>query len=485
MTPIKKDYLLLKTKIFFGVFLLLTGLSSLSIFLDFNQEIISKIIPSLSLITFVLLLLSFIFSLRLFKSIVLELSNNKFQLQAIDNSLSTIEFSTDGIILNANSNFLNLMGYTLEEVQGKHHRIFVDTEFGKSSEYENFWKNLKSNQVQTAEFKRLGKNRIEVWIQASYTPVMNHSGEIVRIIKYAQDITTEKVLSLEMKKSMKEVTTVLQNMSEGDLTIEIIDDYSDEFDLLKNSMNQTLGKLKEAMSDVRIKSNELVNYANGLNEIADNLNKTAMEQASSMDDISSSLEELSSTIAMNAENAKNTDIISQKVLVEARKGSDSVLDTATAMKDIVSQVSIIKEISEQTNLLSLNASIEAARAGESGQGFAVVASEVKKLSDKSNQSANQVSKLAIDSVKISNKALNEITNIIPSIDKTAKLMEEITNTTNEQENNIKLIINKAVNRLDSTAQENAIVSDELARSAKDLAARANSLNKTIDFFKIA
>jgi len=193
------------------------------------------------------------------------------------------------------------------------------------------------------------------------------------------------------------------------------------------------------------------------------------------------MEEMSSNIKQNADNAHQTEKIALKAAEDAREGGKSVTETVAAMKEIATKISIVEEIARQTNLLALNAAIEAARAGEHGKGFAVVASEVRKLAERSQTAAAEIRELSASSVEVAEKAGEMLTRIVPDIQKTAELVQEINAASNEQNTGTEQI-NKAIQQLDQVIQQNASSTEEIASTAEELSSQAEQLHDSIGFF---
>jgi methyl-accepting chemotaxis protein len=274
-----------------------------------------------------------------------------------------------------------------------------------------------------------------------------------------------------------------REVADGNLDAAIDLDQKDEIGQLANALTEMIGKLRTIVTDVKSAS-EYVSAGSGeLSSAAQDMSQGATEQAAAAEEASSSMEEMASNINQNADNALQTEKIAMKAADDAKEGGEAVEQTVRAMRDIAGKISIIEEIARQTNLLALNAAIEAARAGEHGKGFAVVASEVRKLAERSQEAAGEIGELSSSSVDVAEKAGSLLRQILPDIQKTAELVQEITASSSEQRTGAQQI-NSAIQQLDQVIQKNAGASEEMASTAEELASQAGALQQTMEFFRM-
>ncbi|MFW6236004.1 MAG: methyl-accepting chemotaxis protein, partial [Desulfovibrionales bacterium] len=265
-----------------------------------------------------------------------------------------------------------------------------------------------------------------------------------------------------------------ETVAKGDLTATLDVNQKDELGILADSLRGMVNRLKEVVADVVSASGNVSSGSQELSASSEQLSQGASEQAASIEEVSSSMEQMAANIRQNADNAQQTEKISVKAAEDARSGGKSVEDTVQAMKSIAEKISIIEEIARQTNLLALNAAIEAARAGEHGKGFAVVAAEVRKLAERSGQAANEISDLSSSSVEVAEKAGEMLKKIVPDIQRTAELVQEIAAASHEQNAGAEQI-NKAIQQLDQVIQQNASASEEMASTSEELSSQAQQL----------
>ncbi|MBU1040746.1 MAG: HAMP domain-containing protein [Proteobacteria bacterium] len=272
-------------------------------------------------------------------------------------------------------------------------------------------------------------------------------------------------------------------MAEGDFTKQLDINQKDEIGVLAQALNDMVGRLRQVVADVRGATDNVASGSEELSASSESLSQGATEQAAAIEEVSSSMEQMSSNIKQNADNAQQTEKIALQAARDAQEGGVAVGRAVVAMKNIAEKISIIEEIARQTNLLALNAAIEAARAGEHGKGFAVVAAEVRKLAERSGNAAGEISELSSSTVTISEKAGEMLTKLVPDIQRTAELVQEINAATGEQNSGAEQI-NKAIQQLDQVIQQNASASEEMASTSEELSSQAQQLQQTMGFFRV-
>jgi methyl-accepting chemotaxis protein len=284
-------------------------------------------------------------------------------------------------------------------------------------------------------------------------------------------------------KPLASLKTSMEKMASGDLDLAVDIRSNDEVGQLGTSMSAMIKQLRDVVADVQSASNSVFAGSQQLASSASQLSAGTTEQAASAEEASSSVEEMNATIKQNADNAFQTDKIAVKSAMDAQESGEAVTNAVVAMRQIAEKISIIEEIARQTNLLALNAAIEAARAGDAGKGFAVVAAEVRKLAERSQAAAAEISSLSVSSVDIAERAGIMLTKLVPDIQKTAELVQEISAASKEQAGGADQI-NGAIQQLNRVVQQNAGAAEEMSTMSEELSAQSERLRSAIGYFRL-
>ncbi|MBS8228807.1 methyl-accepting chemotaxis protein [Vannielia litorea] len=411
------------------------------------------------------------------------------QLEALGRSQAVIEFSPEGIVQRANENFLKALGYTEEEIVGQHHSIFVDPEVVKSPDYATFWEELAGGVFQSAQFMRLAKDGREVWIQASYNPILDADGKVAKVVKFATEITAQK-------RAITELQEAVSRLASHDLGVCIDADVPEEFLQLKEEFNLSIRALSEVISGISGRADAILTETGQISVAARDLSMRTEKQAAALEETAAALDEMTSSVrgaAMNADDAAKTASAAEEStasgLEMSRKAVEAMKEIAASSEQVSNITSVIDEIAFQTNLLALNAGVEAARAGESGRGFAVVASEVRQLALRSSDSSREIAQLVASTFERIQAGVKLVDESGTALEQIAGYVQDIRGrvaslATSAQEQSVGLDeINSAVNDLDRGTQQNAAMFEETSAATQALEREAETLSGSTRQFR--
>ncbi|MBN9528258.1 MAG: PAS domain-containing methyl-accepting chemotaxis protein [Alphaproteobacteria bacterium] len=408
----------------------------------------------------------------------LQAADNAGQLAAIGKSQAVIEFDMDGTIIGANQNFLDVMGYRLDEIKGRQHRLFVDPAFAASDDYRRFWDALKRGEYFSAEYRRIGKGGKEIWIQGSYNPILDLNGRPFKVVKYATDITAAK----------QEIARKLRQAEEMERLVR-------DYDAVMQKVMAGLGAAGDRMTTVAA---AISASAVQTNAESANVSTAAQQTDSNLQTVASASEELSSSIHEIARQISNSTSMAGAAVEQGDEAEGRIRRLDEMARSIGTVVELIRTIAGQTNLLALNATIEAARAGEAGKGFAVVASEVKSLANQTAKATEEIGGLingiqesvggAVDIIGAIRSTIGRLSDasvaVAAAVEEQAAATQEIAGNVTTAADAVALVSRSSVEVL-GAAKRAAVAADDVQSASADIAAASASLRTEVTGFLAA
>jgi methyl-accepting chemotaxis protein len=405
------------------------------------------------------------------------LQNIDFSVAAFLRHQAVIVFAPDGAIIEANANFLRVMGYEAKEIVGRHHSLFVESAVASGPDYRAFWEKLRAGQYQAGEFRRVGKGGREVWIQGSYNPIVDENGKVLKVVSFALEVAPRG-------------DAAPAGLAEGDLTQRPRDPLTPELDRLCEDINcsvDTLRHVEESARAIQTGTAEIESASNDFSSGAE-------QQVASLNESTAALNQVTETIRLTAESGGSARrVVAQAAEVALR--SNEIVNRTTAATAAINQsskqvsqiIGAIDEIAFQTNLLALNAGVEAARAGDAGRGLAVVASEVRALAQRSAEAAKEIKTLVktfgAQGVELVDGSSGALRRVVERVNQINDVIGEMAASASAQATTA-AEVNIAIGDMDPISQRSAAVGEGFTAATGALAMKTRDLLDAVNRFKL-
>jgi len=408
------------------------------------------------------------------------------KISAIGRSEAVVEFTTEGDVVSANEIFVELTGKSAESLNGQPHGTLVEPGFAK--DHSAFWDMLNKGDFQQGEYAYVGKNNKTMWLQATYSPILDTEGNVTKIVMFATDITPRK-------QAVEHLTNSLSKLSKGDLNARIDTVLRADFEPVRVSLNNTVDHFLKIVDGLQKTSRSLKTATGEILSGSNDLSERTTRQAAAIEETSAAMDAMATTVGENAKKAEEATGKTEVAARMAEEGGSAISEATGAMERITESsakisniIGLIDDIAFQTNLLALNASVEAARAGDAGKGFAVVAVEVRRLAQSAASASSDIKTLidhSVDEVaggsRLVDDAANKLRQMLEAVQENASLMRNISKASRDQVSAIEEV-NAAVRQMDEMTQHNAALVEETNAAIEQTEGQAHELDRIVEMF---
>jgi len=408
------------------------------------------------------------------------------KISAIGRSEAVVEFTTDGEVMSVNDIFVELMGKKAEALTGKPHGTLVEPGFAK--DHAGFWAVLNKGDFQQGEYAYVGAGGQTLWLQATYSPILDTEGQVTKVVMFATDVTPRK-------QAVEYLTNSLSKLAKGNLNARIDTVLRADFEPVRVSLNNTVDHFVKIVDGLQKTSRSLRTATSEILSGSNDLSERTTRQAAAIEETSAAMDHMATTVGDNAKKAEEATGKTEIAARMAQEGGSAITEATGAMERITESsakisniIGLIDDIAFQTNLLALNASVEAARAGDAGKGFAVVAVEVRRLAQSAASASADIKTLidrSVDEVaggsKLVDDAASKLRQMLEAVQENAALMRNISKASRDQVSAIEEV-NAAVRQMDEMTQHNAALVEETNAAIEQTEGQAHELDRIVDMF---